>query len=79
MKPLGIGLGAIWLASALAGAEAVSQAELKAAAAKSVALLQSSSTEFFKQSGCVGCHHQNFTALAVAAAQIGRASCRERV
>lgn len=34
-----------------------------------VALLQKSSTEFFKQSGCVGCHHQNLTALAVAEAR----------
>jgi ankyrin repeat protein len=36
---------------------------------KSVALLQRSSTEFFNESGCVGCHHQNFTAMAVAAAR----------
>jgi ankyrin repeat protein len=36
---------------------------------KSVALLQRSSTEFFKQSGCVGCHHQNLTAMAVRAAR----------
>jgi hypothetical protein len=34
-----------------------------------VALLQKSSTEFFKESGCVGCHHQNFTAMAVGAAR----------
>jgi ankyrin repeat protein len=32
-------------------------------------LLQRTSTEFFKQSGCVGCHHQPFTSLAVAAAR----------
>jgi ankyrin repeat protein len=32
-------------------------------------LLQRASTEFFKQSGCVGCHHQPFTSLAVAAAR----------
>lgn len=36
---------------------------------KSVALLQSSSTEFFKQSGCLGCHHQPATSMAVAAAR----------
>ncbi|MBZ5590751.1 MAG: ankyrin repeat domain-containing protein [Acidobacteriia bacterium] len=36
---------------------------------KSVAVLQRASTEFFKESGCVGCHHQNLTALAVAAAR----------
>jgi ankyrin repeat protein len=46
-------------------------ADLKpeAAIAKSIALLQKSGTEFFKESGCVGCHHQNFTAMAVAAAR----------
>ncbi len=32
-------------------------------------LLQRTSTEFFKQSGCVGCHHQPFTSMAVAAAR----------
>jgi ankyrin repeat protein len=36
---------------------------------KSVALLQRSGIEFFKESGCVGCHHQNFTAMAVRAAR----------
>jgi hypothetical protein len=39
------------------------------AVAKSVALLQKSSTEFFKQSGCVGCHHQPSAAFAVSAAR----------
>jgi ankyrin repeat protein len=33
------------------------------------ALLQRSSSEFFKQSGCVGCHHQPVTLLSVAAAR----------
>lgn len=41
----------------------------RAAVARSVELLQRSSTEFFKESGCVGCHHQNFTAMAVGAAR----------
>jgi ankyrin repeat protein len=41
--------------------------DAKTAIARSIALLQRSSTEFFKESGCVGCHHQNFTAMAVAA------------
>ncbi|MCU1272637.1 MAG: Ankyrin [Bryobacterales bacterium] len=36
---------------------------------KSITMLQRSSTEFFKESGCVGCHHQNLTATAVAAAR----------
>ncbi len=49
--------------------ETASPADVRAAIGKSVALLQRSSTEFFKESGCVGCHHQNFTAMAVAAAR----------
>ncbi|HUK43436.1 MAG TPA: ankyrin repeat domain-containing protein [Candidatus Bathyarchaeia archaeon] len=40
-----------------------------AAIERSVALLQRASTEFFKESGCVACHHQNLTALAVTAAR----------
>jgi ankyrin repeat protein len=43
--------------------------DARAAMGKAVALLQKSSTEFFKESGCVGCHHQNFTAMAVGAAR----------
>jgi hypothetical protein len=43
----------------------------RAAVEKAVALLQRSNTEFFKQSGCVGCHHQNFTAMAVRSARAG--------
>jgi hypothetical protein len=35
----------------------------------SIGLLQRSSTEFFKQSGCVGCHHQPMAAMAVRAAR----------
>lgn len=35
----------------------------------STALLQRTSTEFFRQSGCVGCHHQPFTVMAVSAAK----------
>jgi ankyrin repeat protein len=33
------------------------------------ALLQRVSTEFFKQSGCAGCHHQPITTMAVSAAR----------
>lgn len=43
--------------------------DARASVEKSVALLQRSSTEFFKQSGCVGCHHQNMTSIAVSAAR----------
>jgi squalene cyclase len=46
--------------------------------------LQRSSAEFFKQSGCVGCHHQDATAFAVRAARdagitLDEAAARERV
>jgi ankyrin repeat protein len=32
-------------------------------------LVQKAATEFFQQSGCVGCHHQNFAIMAVSAAR----------
>jgi ankyrin repeat protein len=38
---------------------------------KATELLQRSSTEFFHQSGCVGCHHQSMTLEAVNAARAG--------
>ena len=52
-----------------AEAAAAAPVDAKTAIARSIALLQRSTTEFFKESGCVGCHHQNFTAMAVAAAR----------
>jgi ankyrin repeat protein len=50
---------------------------------KSLALLQKSSSEFFKQSGCVGCHHQTSTSFAVNAARaagfrVDEAAAREQ-
>ncbi|MBI3684751.1 MAG: ankyrin repeat domain-containing protein [Acidobacteria bacterium] len=36
---------------------------------KSVTLLQRSTSEFFKQSGCIACHHQTAAAPAIAAAR----------
>lgn len=36
---------------------------------KSLALIERVSAEFFKQSGCVGCHHQPITSFAVAEAR----------
>lgn len=36
---------------------------------RSVALLQKASGEFFRQSGCVGCHHQPMTLMAVSQAR----------
>jgi ankyrin repeat protein len=51
---------------------------------QSIALLEHSSAEFFKQSGCVACHHQDATAFAVRAARaagipLDEAVARERV
>jgi ankyrin repeat protein len=43
--------------------------EPKEALNQSLALLQRSSTEYFKESGCVGCHHQIYTAMALRAAR----------
>ncbi len=39
------------------------------ALSQSVALIQKSSTEFFRESGCVACHHQPATAVALRAAR----------
>jgi hypothetical protein len=47
-----------------AGERTVSQA-----AANGAAILQRGATEFFQQSGCVGCHHQPVATVAVAAAR----------
>jgi len=54
---------------AVVTAAQISVSDLNKSAGKSIALLQSASATFFKEGGCVGCHHQNFTALAVAAAR----------
>lgn len=43
--------------------------ELRTAAEKSIALLQKCGPEFFKQSGCVACHQQSVTSLALAEAR----------
>jgi ankyrin repeat protein len=39
------------------------------AAGQALALLQRSTADYFKQSGCFGCHHQGMTALALGEAQ----------
>lgn len=41
----------------------------RAAAEKAVALLESSSQKFFDGSGCISCHHQNITDMAVGEAR----------
>jgi ankyrin repeat protein len=55
--------------TAPAEAAVAAPVDAKTAIARSITLMQRSTTEFFKESGCVGCHHQNFTAMAVAAAR----------
>ena len=49
----------------------------KAAVEKATGLLEKSATEFFRQSGCVGCHHQSMTLMAVNAARAGGAKVDE--
>jgi len=44
---------------------AAKKTDVKEAVGRSVALLQSTSAEYFKQSGCIGCHHQPIIGLAV--------------
>jgi hypothetical protein len=44
---------------------------------RSIDLLQRSSTEYFKQSGCVGCHHQPVTAMAVRTARLANIPVNE--
>ena len=41
----------------------------RAAAERSIALLEASSRKFFETSGCVSCHHQNITDMAVGEAR----------
>jgi len=64
-------------AGAKVGVASVAPASLKHAVGddsavalqKTIDLLQRSSTVYFKNSGCVGCHHQPMTAMAVGAAR----------
>jgi ankyrin repeat protein len=49
----------------------------RAAVETATALLERSATEFFRQSGCVGCHHQPLTLFAVHAARAGGAKVDE--
>ncbi len=43
--------------------------DARAALERSVPLLQKTAAEFFRMSGCAGCHHQNMIAVAVGAAR----------
>lgn len=69
MQNLVCGVFAVILAVAGPAAHAADKEQLRAAAEKSVALLQRTGPEFFRKSGCVSCHHQTVTALAVAEAR----------
>jgi len=52
-----------------AGSVATEPAEVKIAAEKSLTLLQECGPKFFAQSGCIACHQQSVTSLAVAEAR----------
>jgi len=57
--------------------------DLRKALNRSLGLLQRSSTEYFRESGCVGCHHQLLTAMIVrrvpsAGVHIDEAAAREQ-
>ena len=55
--------------TASAKPSAESATDVRAAAEKSLALLQKCGPEFFAKSGCVACHQQSVTSLALAAAR----------
>ncbi len=68
-RKLTCGIIALFTVAAASGTNAAEKEQLKAAAEKSVALLQKTGPEFFRKSGCVACHHQTVTALAVSEAR----------
>jgi len=53
-----------------AAAPAAARIDARTAAERGVALLEASSAKFFETSGCVSCHHQNITDLAVSEARV---------
>ncbi len=54
---------------ALPGTARPAAADLRAAAEKSLGLLQSCGPRFFKKTGCISCHHQLVTSMAVGLAR----------
>jgi N-acyl-D-amino-acid deacylase len=52
-----------------AAAAATATMDVKTAAERGLALLETSSQKFFESSGCVSCHHQNATGLAAGEAR----------
>lgn len=63
------GMVALLGMSVISVASGAEKDDIKAAAERSVALLQKTGPEFFRKSGCVSCHHQTVTALAVSEAR----------
>jgi ankyrin repeat protein len=70
LDALGIEHKDVAIAAVLVPAGESKLASPKEAAAKSIALLQHSSGDFFKEGGCVSCHAQNLTGLAVSVARV---------
>ncbi|MGI8990236.1 MAG: ankyrin repeat domain-containing protein [Bryobacteraceae bacterium] len=69
MQALGVEANRADTAAALLPASGRKTADAKQALEKSIALLQRTSGTFFKEGGCVSCHAQNLTAMAVSAAR----------
>ena len=67
MKALGLGVVATAPTKILDAGE--TKPDLRQSVEKSVALLQRTSGTFFKEGGCVACHAQDLTAMAVQAAR----------
>jgi ankyrin repeat protein len=59
-------LGVSHRQTAAADTRATTTPEVRAAAERAMALLETSSQKFFDSSGCVSCHHQNITDMAAA-------------
>lgn len=64
-----VGLAMVTGSAAVFPTVAAEPAQLKSAAEKSLALLEPCGPKFFAQSGCVACHQQSVTSLAVAEAR----------
>ena len=56
--------------AAAIAAPAAGSGDVKTAAERGLALLETSSQKFFEGSGCVSCHHQNATGLAAGEARL---------
>jgi ankyrin repeat protein len=60
-----------------AGIRFSSLKDLRSAVETSLAIVQRSATRFFNETGCVSCHHQNLTTVAVSAAREARVGIDE--